>query len=76
MARLGFIDGADDMLIDMEQVDTANDHGLTDRKRASIRRMTAKHGFSFEWIAKQLGVSVHDVEAEASAPYSLASRPR
>lgn len=76
MPRPGFIDGADDMLIDMEKIDMRTRGQLTERKRATIKRMVTKFGFSADWIARQLGLAADDVEHEISVLHSSSLRLR
>jgi hypothetical protein len=71
MARPGFVDGADDMLHDMQLVDAASRGMLTPYVLTSIRTM-AEFGLTSDLIARQLGISQADVERATDAVYSSA----
>ncbi len=61
MTRPGFIDGADDMMLDFEKIDAANRGQLTPYALTSIQAM-ASFGLAAKFIARQLNLSLEDVE--------------
>ena len=65
MPRNGFIDAADDMLIDFEDTDAENAGVVTPSLKDSIRRM-AEMDLPVGWIARQLLLKVEQVEEVVS----------
>ncbi|WFU49157.1 hypothetical protein [Sinorhizobium terangae] len=60
MARPGYIDAADDMLIDFDRLDRKNKGKITPSVEDSIMRM-AQMELSSEWIAEQLELQQSEV---------------
>lgn len=60
--HVGFISDADDLWHDIEAMDDEERGSLTFSKVESIRRMIEVHGCSKDWVAKQLQITVDQVE--------------
>jgi hypothetical protein len=61
MPRRGYVDATDDMLLDFERIDAANEGVVTPALEGSIKRMAAME-LPAKWIAEQLFLEIEKVE--------------